>query len=200
MAHRSPRARALPCALWSNRRRRPSDDRRGRTAAPADTGECVRAKVPIGVRREPTHPVHTQSGMRKHGSGGRPRQTAPQQTPRGSDAVPARRPAADRVQLPAAPHSASLRPRLAPSGAEGALRYAPAPGATREYDRRYSHLQLQLPVAVRVRTLTRGSLTAVRAMHVRLRTCEYRRLPLRIDRAGTLRVRVDFSPFSFLGA
>jgi hypothetical protein len=45
-----------------------SDDRRSRTAAPADTGECVRAcsaqRFPIGVRSEPTHPVHAESGVR----------------------------------------------------------------------------------------------------------------------------------------
>jgi hypothetical protein len=36
-------------------------------------------------------------------------QTDARQTPRGSDAVPTRRPAADRVQLPAAPHAAPMR-------------------------------------------------------------------------------------------
>jgi hypothetical protein len=69
-AHRAPRARAPHCAPWSNRRRRPSDDRRRRHRRVRARVPC--AKVPIGVRSEPT-PVHTQSGMRKHGSGGRPR-------------------------------------------------------------------------------------------------------------------------------
>jgi hypothetical protein len=150
-----------------------SDDRRSRTArTPTPVSACARAV------RKGSH----RSAQRADSSGPHPRAecaSTKAADDRAADTTRQRRgacaqPAADRVQLPAAPHAASMRPCLAPSGAEGALRYAPAPG--QHASAAVLAPTSQLHRAVRVRTLTRGSPAAVRCC-VCARAATYVRVP-----------------------